>query len=124
MKHHNPSAEPTCVSRVERAMEAHPDDFATVRDLMTATGLVYNQVHASLFSLRKYGRVDVVVQAGRGHWFLTGADTRVRTVPERVPEHMPRKPRSVKVRALRKHTAEEAEILVLADTIRPSRIKS
>ena len=61
--------EQTCVGLVEEVLRKQ-DDFLTGCMLQQMTGLASNQISAALCSLRKYGVIDVVIQAdGIGWWY-------------------------------------------------------
>lgn len=79
---------PTHTRLVLQALADWQQDFASIRDLMAATGSSYNQVSAALFHLRARHAVDVVVERdGQAWWFATpGDDDRTKVVDERVPE--------------------------------------
>jgi len=81
-------ARPTHTCLVLQALAGWPQDFASVRDLMEATGSNYAQVTAALFHLRARHAADVVVEHdGQSWWFATpGDDDRTKVVNERVPE--------------------------------------
>lgn len=91
---------PTHTHLVLEALVHWPKDFASIRDLMEATGSAYNQVNAALFHLRNRHAVDVVIENdGKAWWFATpGSDERTHTVDERTPEERPRSRRVSRVR--------------------------
>jgi hypothetical protein len=93
-----PDPRPTHTKLVLEALSAWPDDFATVAELMAATGSARNQTSAALHHLRKRHAVDVVIQQGTGYWYATpGYDDRTRHVDERTPEDRPRRTRRTRV---------------------------
>lgn len=93
---------PTYTHLVLEALVHWPSDFATLRQLVQATGATVNQVPAALHHLRKRRAVDVVIESsGDGFWYATPEDDdRTRHLEERTPEERPRKPR--KPRKLRR----------------------
>jgi len=86
---------PTHTALVLEALVRWPQEFASARDMVAATGSNFNQVSAALHHLRKRHAVDVVVELdGTGWWFATPSnDDRTHVVLERIPEDRPRKPR-------------------------------
>lgn len=86
---------PTHTHLVMEALTHWQNDFASIRELMEATGSKYNQVNAALFHLRKRRAVDVVIESdGTGWWFATpDDDNRIRPIDERRPEDKPRRTR-------------------------------
>ena len=70
------------------------DDFLTVHQLCQVTGRSNNRVTAALHSLKGYQAIEAMDVGGRLYWYATPkADTRVRTVEEKVEEVKPRKSR-------------------------------
>lgn len=90
---------PTHTHLVLEALVHWPQDFASVADLMAATGSQYNQVTAALFHLHKRHAVDVVIERdGKSWWFATpGDDNRTHTVDARTPEDRPRSRRKGRI---------------------------
>lgn len=89
MARNNPrDRHPTHTCLVLEALVGWPQDFASIRDLMAATGSSYSQISAALFHLRNKHAVEVVIEHdGQAWWFATpGDDERTRVVDERVPE--------------------------------------
>lgn len=74
------------------------DDFMPLDALVSCTGARNNNViGATLHHLSKYKVIDNVVGAdGRLWWFVTGDDTRLRALQERVPEDCKRAPRKLR----------------------------
>ena len=95
---------PTHTSKVSQALAECEEDFLSIRMLVERTGSTYNQVNAALFSMRKMGAVDVVVEDdGEGWWFITPADdTRTKTVDLRTPEEQPRSKRKGRIVKVKK----------------------
>lgn len=96
------SKRPTHTHLVLEALTHWSQDFASVHDIMAATGSQYNQVTAALFHLRKRHAVDVVIEAdGKAWWFATpGSDDRTKTIEERTPEERPRNRRKSRIRQI------------------------
>jgi hypothetical protein len=62
------------------------DDFLSATQLCDLTGASHNQMSATLHHLQSRKVVDAVLVQGEPFWFLTGADERVTSIDEKIPE--------------------------------------
>jgi hypothetical protein len=89
--------EPTCISIVEEVLRL-ADDFVTAKMIFSRTKLSFNQISASLYSLKKYKAVDFVENSDGLWWFCTPEyDTRSKHIEMRVKENKPRRTRRSKM---------------------------
>lgn len=81
--------------KVEAYMRGHEDEFIVAGEVSHALELTHHQTSTTLHHLRRYNVVGVVVQDGRGHWFVLPKkdDTRSKVLDLRTPESKPRRSR-------------------------------
>lgn len=98
MTHNRKLVEPTCVSRVEKALQ-QADDFLTAPMIRELAGLDKPHVETCLWHLAKYQAIDSLRSGDELWWFLTPEkDLRRNKVLERAKEEKPRKPRQSRKR--------------------------
>lgn len=84
--HNRKDARPTYVARVEKALR-ESGDFLSVQEVKARTGLDGKHVLDSLRHLFQYKAIAMLVDYGVTYWYATAdQDTRVKVIPERVPE--------------------------------------
>lgn len=96
---------PTWTSLVVEALHT-ADDFMTLPQLMGATGANGDQMRATLHHLKNSRVIDAMEADGVLWFYLTGEDTRLKPLAERVPE--PKGNRHRKAYTRRKPTPPEA----------------
>jgi hypothetical protein len=100
MTHNRKAVEPTCVSRVEKALQ-QADDFLTAPMIRQAAAMDKHHVETCLWHLAKYQAIDSIRSGDELWWFLTPErDLRARKVAERAKEDKPRKPRRSRIKPI------------------------
>jgi len=79
--------ETSTVRLVLDLLRDNPDEFMRPEDVMQHVPRNKNAINAALHHLRSHRCVDVVIQNGRGWWFVLPADgdTRTKTIDEHAP---------------------------------------